>query len=168
MNRSLRKFNLTAHVVFSVGWLGAVIPYAVLAVAGLRSEDIEFIRSTYATLNFIGWFSIVPLCIVAVLSGLIQSWTTEWGFFKHYWVVAKLLLSAIATAILMIHMRTVSRMAALVSIGTTSSPDFEKLRVQLVIHAIGGLLVLVFITGISIYKPWGRTKFPRKVTSSTN
>jgi hypothetical protein len=34
--------------------------------------------------------------------------------------------------------------------------DFSELRLQLVIHAVGGLLVLLTITALSVYKPWGR------------
>ena len=36
---ALRKFALTAHVTFSVGWLGAVGGFLALAIAGLFSGD---------------------------------------------------------------------------------------------------------------------------------
>jgi hypothetical protein len=35
------------------------------------------------------------------------------------------------------------------------------LRTQLVVHAAGGLGVLIAITAISVFKPWGRTPFAR-------
>ena len=37
MTPGLRKFVLTAHVTFSVGWLGAVVSFLALAVVGLMS-----------------------------------------------------------------------------------------------------------------------------------
>jgi hypothetical protein len=43
----LRKFALTAHVVSSVGWLGAVVAFLALAVVGLASEDAELVRAVY-------------------------------------------------------------------------------------------------------------------------
>lgn len=41
MNRTLRRFALTAHVTFSVGWLGAVVAYLALAIAALTSQDAQ-------------------------------------------------------------------------------------------------------------------------------
>jgi hypothetical protein len=35
----LRKFALTAHVVSSVGWLGALVVFLALSVVGLTSQD---------------------------------------------------------------------------------------------------------------------------------
>lgn len=35
----LRKLALTAHVVSSVGWLGAVTAFLALSIAGLTSKD---------------------------------------------------------------------------------------------------------------------------------
>ncbi|MGH9847905.1 MAG: hypothetical protein ACREEM_55165, partial [Blastocatellia bacterium] len=42
---------------------------------------------------------------------------------------------------------------------TLSATDFRALRIQLVIHAGGGLLVLFAATALSVYKPWGMTPY---------
>src|SRR5215831_17897465 len=41
MTLRLRKFTLTAYVIFSVGWLGAVVAYLTLAIAALTSHDVQ-------------------------------------------------------------------------------------------------------------------------------
>jgi hypothetical protein len=38
MSPALRKFALTAHITSSVGWLGSVIGFLALAIAGLTSQ----------------------------------------------------------------------------------------------------------------------------------
>ncbi|HEU4479615.1 MAG TPA: hypothetical protein VFR80_13945 [Pyrinomonadaceae bacterium] len=38
MTSSLRKFALTAHITFSLGWLGAVVACPILAIVGLTSH----------------------------------------------------------------------------------------------------------------------------------
>ncbi len=43
-----------------------------------------------------------------------------------------------------------------------SSADFRALRIQLVVHAAGGLLVLLAATTLSVYKPWGMTPYGRR------
>ena len=47
----LRKFALTAHVVSSVGWLGAVGVFLALSVAGLTVEDVETVRAAYLAME---------------------------------------------------------------------------------------------------------------------
>ncbi len=78
MTPRLRKLALTAHVTFSVGWLGAVLVYLMLAITGLTSSDAQLARAAYMTLKSIGWFVIVPCSFAAFVTGLIQSLGTEW------------------------------------------------------------------------------------------
>jgi hypothetical protein len=139
----LRKFALTAHVTFSVGWLGAVVAYLAVAIAGLVSRDAQVLHSSYSTMELTGWFVIVPLSLAALLSGLVQSLGTEWGLFRYYWVVVKLVLTLGAVTILLMHVPAVGR-----RVGVQAE----------VIHAGGGLLVLLATTTLSVYKPWGRIK----------
>src|SRR5215207_4847851 len=97
----LRKFTLTAHVAFSVGWLGAVAGFLALAVAGLTSQDAQTVRAAYLAMELTAWFVIAPLSLASLLTGLVQSLGTTWGLFRHYWVVAKLLNVLATIALLM-------------------------------------------------------------------
>jgi len=156
MTSRLRKFALTSHVTVSVGWLGAVVAYLALRIAGLTSKNTEMARAAYLAMELIGWMVIVPFSLAAVLSGIVQSLGTEWGLFRHYWVLAKLLLTVPATIVLLLHMPVVSRMSGIAAATTLSIADFGGLRVQVVVHAVGGLAVLLATTALSEYKPWGR------------
>lgn len=159
MSPRVRKFCVTIHVICSVGWLGAVLAYLPLAVTGLKSVDADVVRSVYGAMERIGWFAIVPLSLAALLSGLVQSLATEWGLLRHYWIIAKLGLTLVATAILLLHMPTVSRVAETAMSMPLPIVPPEMLRTQLLVHAAGGVVVLVAITAISVFKPWGRTPF---------
>ena len=53
-------------------------------------------------------------------------------------------------------------MSGLAAETTLSSADFRALRIQLVVHAAGGLLVLLAATMLSVYKPWGMTPYGRR------
>src|SRR5919106_3182566 len=103
MTLRLRKFALTAHITFSVGWLGAVVAYLALAIAGLTSHDAQMVRAAYLSMELMGWFVIVPFSLAALLSGLVQSLGTQWGLFRHWWILVKLLLTVIATIVLLRH-----------------------------------------------------------------
>ena len=162
MTPRLRKFALTAHINFSVGWLGAVVAYLALAIAGLTSHDAQMVRAAYLSMELIGWFVIVPFSLAAMLTGLVQSLGTQWGLFRHYWILVKFLLTTGATIVLLGHMVAVSRMSGLAAEAILSSADFHALRIQLVVHAVGGLLVLLAAATLSVYKPWGMTSYGRR------
>ena len=149
MTPRLRTFALTAHVVCSVGWLGAVVAYLALAIAGLTSQDAQIVRASYLVMELIGWFVIVPFSLATLLTGLVQSLGTAWGLFRHYWIVVKLLLNIGATIVLLLHMPSVSRMSDIAATTTVPNADFAALRIQLVVHAGGGLLVLLAATALS-------------------
>ena len=155
MTPRLRKFALTAHVTFSVGWLGAVAAYLAPALAGLTSQDLQIVRSAYVTMDLIGRFIIVPCSLAALLTGLVQSLGTEWGLFRHYWILLKLLLTIAAVIVLLVHLPTMSRVAEM----TLSGADPGALRVHLLVHGAGGLLVLLTVAVLSIYKPWGGIRY---------
>jgi hypothetical protein len=76
--------------------------------------------------------------------------------FRHYWIVAKLSLTVAATGVLLMHIPNVTRMARIAASTTLATGDFTMLRAQLVVHAAGGLVVLLTATALSVYKPWGR------------
>ena len=156
-----RKLTLLAHIAFSIGWFGAVIPYIALTITGLVSRDAQPVRTAYLALNLIGWFAIVPLSFAALFSGLIQSLGTQWGLFRHWWIVAKLVLTVFAIVILITHMRDVSRAALGAKDILPFNPHF---RPELV-HSIGGLLVLLAAMVLSVFKPWGLTPYGERQRS---
>ena len=77
MTPRVRRLALTTHVTFSVGWLGAVVAYLVVAIAGLTSLDPQLVKGSYVTMQLMAWFVIVPFAIAALVSGLVQSLGTE-------------------------------------------------------------------------------------------
>lgn len=157
MSPRIRKLALTSHVTFSVGWLGAVLAYLVVAVAGLTSLDVQLVKGTYVTMHLMAWFVIVPCAVAALLSGLVQSLGTEWGLLRHYWILAKFVLTTLGTVILLLHAPRVSEMAVKAAEAAFATGDHSQQRIALVVHAAGGLSILLAATVLSVFKPWGKT-----------
>jgi hypothetical protein len=162
MTPRLRKFALTAHVTSSVGWLGAVAGFLALAVAGLSSQDAQMMRAAYLAMELTGWFVIVPLSLASLPTGLVMSLGTEWGLFRHYWVLAKFLITILATILLLVHMQPVGHLAGVVAETTLAHGALAGLRVQLVADAGAALLALLVATALSVYKPRGMTRYGRR------
>jgi len=156
----LRKFVLTAHVVSSVGWLGAVAVFLALAVAGLTSQDAQVVRAVYLAMESTGWFVLVPLSLASLVTGLLQSLGTKWGLFRHYWVVVKLVINVVATIVLLLYMQTLSHLAGVASDTTLSSSDPSELSSPSpALHAGVALLLLLVAAVLSVYKPSGMTRY---------
>lgn len=164
MTPRLSKFVLTAHILTSVGWLGAVAGFLVLSIASLTSRDAELVRGAYLSMNLIGLYVLVPLSFATLLTALVQSLGTHWGLFRHYWVLTKLVLTTGATALLLMHQFSmVAKLAGHASDAATGvRPEVGQLGSNIAAKAGLGLLVLVVITTLSVYKPWGRTPYGKR------
>ena len=157
MSAGTRKAALVAHVSASVGWLGSVIAFLVLAVVGLRSADVSVIRASYVSADLLTRFAIVPLCFAALVTGLIQSSGTVRGLFRNYWVIAKLVLTIVGTALLLLHTTPIRHLAIAASDPSFSPSAWKALQVQLVADAAAAIGLLLITTGLSVYKPRGLT-----------
>lgn len=151
----LRKLALTAHVASSVGWLGAVCGFLALAITGQTSQNAQMVRAVDLTMALTTRFVIVPLAFAAVLTGIVQAVGTTWGLYRYQWVVVKLLLTVVATVVLLLKVDLISSVAA----ATVTGATLRQARTELVVHAEGGLVVLLVTTTLSVYKPWGKTRY---------
>jgi hypothetical protein len=156
MTPGWRKLVLTVHLISSLGWLGAVIAYVALGIAAVANRDPAGVRASWIAMELLGWVVIVPLALAALVTGLVISLGTAWGLFRHYWVLISLALTLLATAILILHMPSVSATAAVARAGDGS--QLGQLGGDLG-HAVGGLLVLLLVSALNVYKPQGLTPY---------
>lgn len=154
MATRLRKVVLTTHVTTSVGWLGAVLAYLALDIAAVTSQNVQTTRSAYLAMELTVLYIIAPLALASVLIGIVNALGTQWGLFRHYWVLIKLLLTVFATIVLLLETQTISALAE----AAASSADPRELPSSLV-HSGGGLVVLLTTTILSVFKPRGLTRY---------
>jgi hypothetical protein len=156
MPPGVRKLALTVHLTSSVGWIGAVLAYLALGVAAVTSSDTQTVRAAWTAMDVTGWWVIVPLALAAVVTGLVMSLGTRWGLFRHYWTVISLALTVVCTVVLVLHMPTVSMMARLAQ--NADGADLRALGGDL-FHPSVGLLLLLTIAVLNVYKPAGVTPY---------
>jgi hypothetical protein len=155
----LRKLALTAHVTSSVGWLGAVVAFLALSVAGLTSQDPQTIQGAYLVMELTGWVVLVPLSLSSLATGLVCSLGSAWGLFRHYWVLFKLVINLVATIILLLYMQTLEHLGDVAAATAVSGTELGGLRdPSPVVHAAAALLLLLVATTLAIYKPRGMTR----------
>jgi hypothetical protein len=158
MSQRVRRFVLTTHLTVSVGWIGAVAAYLALDVTVLTSQDAQILRASYLAMEVIAVNVIVPLALASLLTGLVMALGTRWGLFQHYWVLISLLLTVFAVVVLLVEIQTISRLASIAADPTTPTDELRALPGTL-LHSGLGLLVLLVITVLNVYKPQGLTPY---------
>jgi hypothetical protein len=162
MSPPLRKLALTAHVVCSVGWLGAVVCSLVLALAGVLSSDSEVVRVSYLALELVAWFVLVPLSVASLVTGVVQSLGTRWGLFRHYWVLMKLAMNLVAVVVLLLYTQTLGYLADLAGSLAPGDGLSELQSPSPVLHSALAVVLLLFATVLALYKPKGVTRYGQR------
>src|SRR3546814_20955328 len=124
----LRNVLRRAPVTASGGSLGVVAFFLALVFAGRASQGAQLLRAAYVANGFVAWYIILPLIFVALLIGLVQSLGTPWGLFRHYWVLAKLLLTVVTIYVLLNQMDGISPNEAVAAAPPLSSADLLGLK----------------------------------------
>jgi hypothetical protein len=164
MGPRLRKITLTGHLTVSVGWIGTVVAYLALGLAAATSSHPPTIRAAWTGMELVGWYAIVPLALGSLVTGLVMALGTKWGLFRHYWVIFSFVLTTFATAVLILHMPTVSSLATHAQRADAAS--LRSLGGDLG-HPSIGLVVLLVVQVLNMYKPKGITPYGRRKQRET-
>lgn len=157
MPARLRKLVLTAHIIASVGWFGAVVVFLALAVVGLTDQNAATVRGVYLLMEPTAWLVLLPLAVASLLTGIIQSLGSPWGLFRHYWVILKLVINVVSTLVLLTYMDTFATMAAAAADPGTALDAVRNPSPA--IHAGAALILLLGAALLSVYKPRGLTRY---------
>lgn len=158
MPPGLRKLALVTHLTTSVGWIGAVVAYLALDFTVSTSQDRQLVQAAWVGMDVVVSAAIVPLAIGALLTGLLMSLGTRWGLFRHWWVLISLGLTLIATLVLLSEVGVISDLAAMAADPNTSTDHLLALPGTLP-HSVGGLVVLLVVQVLNVYKPPGMTPY---------
>src|SRR5919197_4459391 len=156
MAPGLRKFVLAVHLVFWIGWIGAVVAYLALGISAVASRDVLAVRAAWIAMELTGWYAIVPLAVCSLLTGIALGLGTSWGLVRHYWVLFSFALTVFCVTILLLHMPTVSSQA---QVARTADSALLSTHGGDLFHPSVGLLLLLVITALNVYKPRGLTPY---------
>lgn len=157
MTPQVRKIALSAHITASVGWVGALAVFLAHALVSLSSEDSHIVRAADLAMGVAAWYVILPLSAAALMTGLVQALGTPWGLLRHYWVLTKLVLTVFASVVLVLKLAPISHLAEASSDIARSDVGLAGLRMSLMVHAVGGLVLLLTALTLAVYKPPGMT-----------
>ncbi|GGR47708.1 DUF2269 domain-containing protein [Streptomyces netropsis] len=160
LTRPARRGILVVHVVTSVGWLGLTLGLLVLGITGATTASPQTQAAVYRSMKLFGDWLIIPLSLSALVSGLVLSLGTPWGLARHRWVYLKFWLTLGATLASALSLRpALNEAAASVATGDGVAAATSQ---DLLAAPIVSLSLYVFMTAISVLKPWGLTARGRR------
>ena len=152
----MRKALLCVHVALSTGSIGAVGAFLLLVAIGSTAPTAG---AMYIAAAPIASFLILPLIIAALVSGIVQALVSPWGLLRHYWVLAKLVLTALALIVLLLQLDGIGVVASWAAEQGGNAPGMAEARLSMLVHAAGGLVVLGLTLVLSVLKPRGLTRY---------
>ena len=123
----------------------------------LHTADTTTSRSLYVAMEVLGRAVLVPLALASLATGLLQSLGTAWGLFQHWWVVVKLGLTVVSTAVLLAYTPTLTLLADAARHPAGAAGPLPS--GSPVLHSAAALLVLLGAAVLSIVKPRGLTRY---------
>lgn len=150
-----RKTWLTAHIGFSVGWLGAAYCMLVLATTGLLADDRELRVACYELMHLFDRAVNIPLALAMLGTGLVVSLRTRWGLLRHRWVVTKFVASTLT--LVLAPVLSVPRVEDAIA-GLRDGADLGSIPLEIIAISVTVVTTLSLMTVISVFKPWGRTR----------
>lgn len=129
------------------------------AVASWTASEIQIARAAALAMQICAWFVILPLAAGTLVTGLVQALGTQWGLWRNYWVMFKLVLTVVATAVLLSKLGPIAQLGEVAAGPAFSLGDQRELRLSMVVHAAGGLVVLIAAALLAVFKPAGLTHF---------
>ena len=76
LSPAARNSVMTAHLVSSLGWAGALLVFPAHAFTSWTARDVEVLHAAALAMEIGAWFVILPL---ALATGLLQTFGTRWG-----------------------------------------------------------------------------------------
>lgn len=165
LNATLKKILLSFHIFFIGIWIGCLSAIVLIITVGdlLTSQSTVVVASK--VIFVINDYVIMNVSIAVVLTGLLFSTFTQWGFIRYWWIILKWIAIIILTVFLIFWFAPVVNSLAGISdvLGkdVTFSADYLKLQNDLLFYSVTQIVLLACVIFISVFKPWGKRNIKR-------
>lgn len=150
-----RRSVVLVHVVSSVGWFGVTATFVVLTIGLLAVRDAGTLRSGYAVHELLVTWLARPAALLALGTGLLLSFGTQWGLTRYWWVPAKLVL-LVATVAVTVSLSPDTLAFAIAYAEAAGTPAYTEAQHVLVALAFFHVATIGAATGLSVFKPGRR------------
>lgn len=164
LSRTGRRAVLALHVLCGVGWMGLDLGLFVLVVTGATADSGPVVAAAYTAARLV-----IPVVVPVLATGMLVTgvWLglgTKWRLTEWTWVLTKLAIGVVLTVLVY-----VALVPGALSIPTELTGTAAEVRdavggadTDLLFPPVVSFLALGFSLVLSIWKPWGRTRWSRR------
>jgi len=162
--RTTRKSLLVLHVACGVGWMGADVVLAILMLTGWFSGDGPTVAAAYTAARLVIPPAVPVLAGGMLVTGVLLGIGTKYGLVQWWWVFVKLVIGVVLTVLVFVLLLP----GALdLPTGLTGTADEIRDLVgregrHLLFPPLVSFVALAFSLVVSVFKPWGRTRWGRQ------
>ena len=156
-----QKWLKGVHILCACMWIGAAIILCLMnlflkATEGMKLYGID------VSMKFIDDFIIIPGANGALLTGLIYSVFTGWGWFKHKWIIVKWCITIFGvifgTFWLGPWVNGFVSISKIQGLAALTDPAYLYNRYMVLYWGSFQLSTLIFALFLSVFKPWKKRK----------
>jgi len=155
------------HILFSVLWTGAAVCMMLLSFVNGHITNGDELWAVNRSLKLIDDYIIIASANGCIITGILFSTTTNWGFFRHKWITVKyIIMFAAALLGTFVLGPAINGMEAISDQDRfTALQNLKYIRHALITTYIGSFqtVAAIFMLFISVLKPWGK-----KATQNTS
>lgn len=163
----MKKLGLTArawlksiHILFACLWIGAAVSMLLLIFVRGHVATGDELWAVNVSVKLIDDYIIIPSAIGCLITGILFSGFTNWGFFKFNWIIVKYIINIAAILFGTFFlgpwvngMEAIAKVERLAALQNTTYLSYYQMNAYF--GALQALLLIVAAI-ISVFKPWGK------------
>jgi hypothetical protein len=157
-----RNWLLSLHIATGGLWFGTALCSVALALSIILLNPSNALHGINLARNIMGQYIIVPSAIFSVITGVLLCSFTNWGFFKHYWVIAKQIVTLLLVVLGSVWLGPMTKeMTTLSEVGQSQvlqNPNYLTLQSTVTLGGSLQTLALLAVIIVSTVKPWSKRK----------
>ena len=165
LSSSGKKILLSVHILLISVWLGSALVILLLSISRHAFPYMADYHLLDKIIFYVYDVVLMNAAIAVLLSGMIFSLFTPWGFFRFYWIIMKWAGVMLPAGIMVfLQSPSINGMAALSDVyreTIQTLPEYEIYSERNILYTAIQLVFLVIIVIISVFKPWGQRKSRR-------
>jgi len=160
LNAKGMKVLKTCHLLLVMIWVVGVIAMAILFLQRPKSGDELYM--TLKIILFIDWVLVIPGALLTVVVGIIYGIFTNWGFFKHRWIIVKWIVSIVVILVGTFYYSPLLEQSLEIADRTREAAlhnpiVISNMRQTFICASIQGISITILVV-ISVFKPWKKKK----------
>jgi uncharacterized membrane protein len=160
----LRKKQLlvSIHVIAVALWFGGTMGMFLLGFYLKNAVNGEQLYYTLVSMHVIDESLLKYPALVTLITGIMLSVWTQWGLFKHYWVLIKFVLTIVTILLGILFLNDwfsfLVTTAEELGFSAIQNQDFQNAWFSMIVTGSFNLLCLVLMTFVTYMKPFGKIK----------